>query len=106
MMEIGLKVVREIRRNACLSLFLLVPISFSINLCQERYIYIYVARKKERRCTREDSNFWFDSAAVSRPFLLHELPYARRADSALNRERQKIYQAFNENGGIHRGWNF
>lgn len=52
------------------------------------------------------SSFWFDSAAVSQLFLLHELPYAWRADSASNRERQKIYQAFNENGGIHRGWNF
>lgn len=45
MMEIGLKVVREIRRNACLSLFLLVPISFSINLCQERYIYMSRGKK-------------------------------------------------------------
>lgn len=70
------------------------------------YIYIYICREEKRTPLYTRGYPLAVSGSMSRPFLLHELLYARRADSALNRERQKIYQAFNENDGIHRGWNF
>lgn len=53
--------------NACLSLFLLAPISLSINLCRERYIYIYMPRRKKDAVIHariSSSSFWFDVAAV------------------------------------------
>lgn len=50
--EIGWKPFERFERVPVL--FLLAPISLSINLCRERYIYIYAAKKKGRRYTRED----------------------------------------------------